>query len=73
MKHQGGGHQLHMWLIGTVAVAALLLGSSFGGALALAAAACGAMLLVVLWLALSPTWQQSHGHYPEPRSRQPAD
>lgn len=61
MKHLGGGHRLHMWLIGAAAVAALLLGSSLGWALALAAAACGAMLLVVLWIALSSTGQQTLG------------
>lgn len=45
-----GGHQLHMWLIGAAAAVSLLFGASFGWALALAMAACGAMFAAVLWI-----------------------
>lgn len=52
------GHQLHMWLIGA-AVASLLLGVSYGWALALALVACGTMVAVVFWIGRSSVRQIS--------------
>lgn len=48
MNH-GGNHQGHMWLIGAIAVGALLLGYGIGSALAVAVIACGVMLGSIVW------------------------
>ena len=58
MKHTAG-HQLHMWLIGAAVVASLLLGASYGWALALALVGCGTMLAVVFWIGRSSVQQMS--------------
>ena len=48
MNHQGS-HKGHMWLIGAIAVGALLFGYGLGSALAVAVIACGLMFGAVIW------------------------
>ena len=48
MNHRGS-NQSHMWLIGAVALGALLLGYGVGSALAVALIACAVMLGSIVW------------------------
>ena len=48
MNHQGSHHG-HMWLIGAIAVGAVLLGYGIGSAVAVAVIACAVMLGSIVW------------------------
>ncbi len=48
MNHRGS-HQGHMWLIGAIAVGALLLGYGIGSALTVAVIACAVMIGSIVW------------------------
>mgnify|MGYP001824798247 CR=1 FL=1 len=48
MNH-AGSHHGHMWLIGAIAVGALLLGYGIGSALAVAAISCAVVLGAIIW------------------------
>ncbi len=70
MNHRGTQHG-HMWLIGALAIVALLLGYGIGFALALAMIACAVMLGAIVWYLQRaeqpPQPQQNHQDELQPR------
>ena len=47
---QFGGHKLHLAVMGGIVIAALVVGVSAGGALALALLACTTMMVAMVWM-----------------------
>ena len=69
MNHEGS-HQGHMWLIGAVALVALLAGYGLASALAVAVVACAVMLGSIIWyMRRSEVRPQRHDAHRDDRHR----